>query len=65
MNNAMHLHFSPGFLRLHNRTAIMMAIMSKTMDATTIVTMIIRLEVPPYFNNPTPKKRNLDFIYIE
>ena len=54
MNNAMHLHFSPGFLRLHNRTAIMMAMMSKTIDATTIVTMIIRLEVPP-FNNPTPE----------
>ena len=55
MNNVMHLHFSPGFLRLHNRTAIMMAMMSKTIDATIMVTMMIRLEVPP-FNNPTPEK---------
>ena len=56
------LHFSPGFLRLHKSTAIMTAMMRRTIEATTIVIMMIRFEDPPYFNKPTPENNVLHSI---
>ena len=50
-----NLHISPGFLRLHKRTAIMIAMMRRTIEATTMVTMMIKFDAPPYFSKPTPE----------
>ena len=51
-----NLHFSLGFRRLHNNTAIMAAMMSKTIDAMTMVIMMTILDPPIVFNRPTPEK---------
>ena len=51
-----NLHFSFGFRRLHNNTAIMAAMMSKTIDAITMVIMMTILDPPIVFNRPTPEK---------
>ena len=52
-----NLHFSLGFRRLHNNTAIMAAMMSKTIDAMTMVIMMTILDPPIVFNRPTPEKQ--------
>ena len=49
---------------MHNKTAMTMAMMSKTIDATIIVTMIIKLDVPPYFKSPTPDKGKIALYVI-
>ena len=38
----------------------MIAMISRTIEATTMVTMMIRLEVPPYFSKPTPEIYQLE-----
>ena len=54
-----NLHFSLGFRRLHNNTAIMAAMMSKTIDAMTMVIMMTILDPPIVFNRPTPEKQRM------
>ena len=54
-----NLHFSLGFRRLHNNTAIMAAMMSKTIDAMTMVIMMTILDPPIVFNRPTPEKQRI------
>ena len=49
-----NLHFSPGFLLLHNNIATTTAIRRRTMEAPIIVTMMITLDVAILFNKPTP-----------
>ena len=59
-----YLHFSPCFLRLHNRMAMVIAIISKTMEAAMMVTIIITLDVPMVFSKPIPKNRRNDIFYF-
>ena len=54
-----YLHFSPGFLRLHSKTAMIIAMISKTMEATIMVTIMITFDVPIVFKSPTPKNDNI------
>ena len=54
-----NLHFSFGFRRLHNNTAIMAAMMSKTIDAMTMVIMMTILDPPIVFNRPTPENQRI------